>query len=316
MLMESNSSKSNTGIRVIIPGALTTVQDAGRFDYQQAGMMCSGVMDTDAYEAAGYLVGNTDGEAVLEHTVFGGTYLFESDCIIAITGADMKPSLNGSPCPMYRPVFVKAGSRLVLGAAVNGCRTYLGVSGGIDVPVVMGSRSTCMKCRIGGYLGRALCSGDLLPVGRSAVSFEQLSGRSIRQPVYSDTITVRAIAGPQDEYFTDKGKRTFYSCAFTVSDQSDRMGCRLNGPAVESFHGTDIISDGIVFGSVQITSAGQPIILLADRQTTGGYAKIATVCTADLPLLAQARPGSTIHFKEITVEEAQQATEKTAELLP
>ncbi len=294
------------GIKVISPGALTTVQDLGRFGYQQSGMPCSGVMDQQAYRTANELLGNENGEAVLEFTMFGGSYLFDEDAVIAVTGADMAPLLNGCPCPVYQPVKVNAGSTLFLGMAVSGCRTYLGVAGGIDVPVVLGSRSTNMKCRIGGYEGRALLAGDILAVGAGGKAFEELSGRSAAHPVYSDTITVRVIEGPQDDYFTEKGKKDFYSSAYTVSEQSDRMGCRLEGPVIESLHGTDIISDGIVFGSIQVTSAGQPIVLLADRQTTGGYAKIATVCTADLPLLAQARPGNTVRFTKISIEEAQQ----------
>lgn len=294
------------GIKVILPGALTTVQDLGRFGYQQSGMPCSGVMDPAAYRTANQLLDNNQGEAVLELTLFGGTYFFEEDTIIAITGADMTPLLNGKSCPMYCPVAVKAGSTLTLGMAVNGCRSYLAVSGGFAVPAVMGSRSTNMKCRIGGYKGRALLAGDVIPIAAVHTPYEVLSDRKAKRTAYPTDITVRVIAGPQDDSFSESGKKTFYSSAYTVSEQSDRMGCRLDGPAIESLHGTDIISDGIVFGSIQITSAGQPIVLLADRQTTGGYAKIATVCTADLPLLAQARPGNTVHFKQISLEAAQQ----------
>ncbi len=285
-------------IRVLIPGALTTVQDLGRFGYQQFGMPCSGVMDQRAYRTANELVGNAGGEAVLEHTLFGGSYRLESDTVIAITGADMAPVLGGQPCPMNRPILAAAGSTLSLGMAVSGCRTYLAAAGGIDVPPVMGSRSTNLKCGIGGYQGRALRRGDLLPVGVPPCPYEEISGRRAKQPDYPSSITVRVIPGPQEDAFTGTGLQTFYSQPYTVSAQSDRMGCRLNGPAIESVCGTDIISDGIVFGSIQVTSAGQPIILLADRQTTGGYAKIATVCTADLPALAQCRPGNTIYFQK------------------
>ena len=285
--------------RVIVPGALSTVQDLGRFGYQKSGMPCSGVMDQKAYESANQLVNNKKNEAVIEHTVFGGSYRFQSDTVIALTGADMKPSIDGKACPMYRPVFVPSGGILSLGAAVNGCRTYLAAAGGILVPPVLGSRSTNLKCKIGGFQGRALQSGDLLDTGTLSVPFQQIKDLSLKAPVYSKEIKVRVIEGPQSDYFTEKGLNLFYSAPYTVSEQSDRMGCRLEGPPVESIHGTDIVSDGIVFGSIQITSSGMPIVLMADRQTTGGYAKIATVITDDLPLLAQAVPGTTIHFQKM-----------------
>lgn len=301
-------------IKVLAPGALTTVQDLGRFGYQQFGMPCCGVMDQNSFLLANRLVGNFEHEAVLELTLFGGSYQFDEDTVFALTGADLQPLLNRQPCPMNRAVYAAAGSTLFLGMAVSGCRAYLAAAGGIDVPVVMGSRSTNLKCGLGGYEGRALQAGDLLPVGPKDTRglslqsyYEALCARLSLElykklpehPLWPSAITVRVIEGPQAEYFTDDGLRTFYSNPYTVSEQSDRMGCRMNGPAIESIHGTDIISDGIVFGSIQVTSAGQPIILMADRQTTGGYAKIATVCSDDLPALAQCRPGTVVRFRKI-----------------
>ncbi|MDD6615845.1 MAG: biotin-dependent carboxyltransferase family protein [Lachnospiraceae bacterium] len=285
-------------LKVLVPGALTTVQDLGRYGYQQSGMPCSGVMDQDAFRTANELLGNSPDAAVLEHTLFGGGYQFTSDTIIALTGADMAPTLNGAPCPMYRPVAAASGSVLMLGMAKSGCRTYLAAAGGIDVPVVLGSRSTNLKCRIGGYQGRVLQAGDILLTGESSVSYDEIADRTAEPPLFSSEITVRVIEGPQADYFTEKGLQTFYQETYTVSEQSDRMGCRMDGPAIESIRGTDIISDGIVFGSIQVTSAGQPIILMADRQTTGGYAKIATVYSRDLPLLAQCKPGDKVHFSK------------------
>ena len=292
-------------VKIIQPGALTTVQDLGRSGYQESGMQPCGVMDQRSYKIANTLVGNHSGEAVLELSLFGGSYQFDSPCILALTGADMSPSLNRKPCPMNRAVHIAAGDMLTFGFAKSGCRTYLAVSGGIDVPPVMGSRSTNLKCRIGGFYGRALQAGDVLPVGRDDSGFEELKNLWYSQPEYSDHVTLRVVEGPQADYFTSSGLDTFYSEAYTVTQESDRMGCRLDGPAITSCHGSDIISDGIVFGSIQITSAGRPIILMADRQTTGGYAKIGTVCTADLPVIAQCQPGTVIHFKKISVEEAQ-----------
>jgi biotin-dependent carboxylase-like uncharacterized protein len=243
--------------------------------------------------------------------LIGGSYRFEEDTLIALTGADMHPVLNQESCPMYQPVPVKAGDILMLSLAVSGCRTYLAVRGGIDVPPVLGSRSTNLKCAMGGFEGRALKAGDILPVGKEVL--RELSEEDIKEPkmedilrpAYPSSFTVRVIAGVQEEAFTEKGIWTFYSSEYQMSEESDRMGCRLLGPAIESKSGTDIVSDGIVFGSIQVTPAGQPIVLMADRQTTGGYAKIATVCSFDLPKLAQCRPSDTIRFQKRTIEEAQ-----------
>lgn len=292
-------------IKVLLPGALTTVQDLGRFGYQQFGIPCSVVMDQASYRDANYLLNNQKGEAVLEFTLFGGSYQFDADTVIALTGADMHPQIDGIPCPMNQPVSVGSGSVLTMGLAASGCRTYLAVDGGIDVPEVLQSRSTNLKCKFGGFQGRALQKGDLIPTKRTTVDFASIADRTTAPRDYPRHLTLRVIEGPQADAFTIEGQKTFYASLYTIAAESDRMGCRLEGPMIESHHGTDIISDGIVFGSVQITSAGKPIILLADRQTTGGYAKIATVCSADLPLLAQALPGNTIRFQKISVEQEQ-----------
>lgn len=293
-------------IKVLSPGALSTVQDLGRQGYQQYGILCCGVMDRDACAAANRLLDNPPEAAVLEFTLLGGSYLFDADTVIALAGADMRPAVNGQPCPMYRPVQIKAGEVLALHMAQTGCRTYLAVAGGIDVPRVMGSRSTDLKCGIGGYRGRALRAGDLLNTGESHIAFARIAQRQEAAPVYASPLILRAIGGPQEDSFTPEGLRAFYGSSYILTEHSDRMGCRLAGPRVESKNGTDIISDGIVFGSVQVTSAGQPIVLMADHQTTGGYAKIATVCSFDLPGLAQRRPGDTIRFQKITLEKARQ----------
>lgn len=292
-------------VKIIMAGAFTTVQDTGRYGYQKSGITPAGVMDRDAYAAANYLAGNDAYAAVLEMTLFGGTFEFTEETVFALTGADMQPLLDGQAVPLNRPWQAGAGQQLTLGTAVSGCRTYLAVSGGIDVPPVMGSRSTFVKCAMGGFHGRALRSGDELPVGTSAAAFADIAERRTAQRKFAPVISVRVIAGPQADYFTEQGLRTFYGTEYEVSTESDRMGYRLSGAAVESRAGTDIISDGIVFGSVQVPAGGRPIILLADRQTTGGYAKIATVCSFDLPQVAQAKPGDKIRFEQITLDAAQ-----------
>lgn len=292
-------------VKVKIPGALTTVQDAGRFGYQKSGISTSGVMDQDAYEKANYLVGNERGEAVLEMTVFGGTYEFTEDAVAAVTGAGMEVTLNHQPAARNRPIKIQAGDTLSVGLAREGIRSYLAVAGGFDVPMVLGSRSTNRKCRMGGFCGRALEANDELPIGKEKKEYGEIKDRRAEEREFPSVITVRVIEGPQAEYFTEKGKKTFYSETYTISEQSDRMGYRLEGASVESINGTDIVSDGIALGSVQVPASGKPIVLLADRQTTGGYAKIATVYSGDIPKLVQGKPKDKVRFVPITIEEAQ-----------
>lgn len=297
-------------VKIVMPGALTTVQDGGRHGFQEYGITTSGVMDRQAYRKANYLAGNPGGEAVLETVLFGGAMEFTKDTVIAVTGADMEPKRGKERLPMNRPILMREGDILNLGTAKNGCRTYIAFGGGIDVPLVMGSRSTNLKCRVGGIEGRPLKAGDIFETGQAAAGYEEIKDRAVKAAIYSDEITVRVIGGPQEEYFTENGRKTFYGNVYTISDQSDRMGYRMKGPAVESSNGTDIISDGIPLGAVQIPADGEPIVLLADRQTTGGYAKIAVVCSFDIPLLVQGKPGDRVRFQKISAEEAQKINEE------
>lgn len=297
-------------VKIVIPGAMTTVQDGGRKGYQEFGIQASGVMDLKSYERANYLVGNSEGEAVLEATLFGGSMEFTEDTVIAVTGADMEPKRGEEPLPLNHSVLMRKGDTLNLGMAQTGCRTYIAFAGGIDVPVVMGSRSTNVKCVMGGFEGRVLKAGDVFEIGEAKSSYEEIKDRHVPKETYTSRINVRVVEGPQQEYFTEQGKQTFYSGQYTISEQSDRMGYRLEGPAVESVNGTDIISDGIAFGAIQIPASGKPIVLLADRQTTGGYAKIAVVCSFDIPKLVQGKPGDTVTFQKISVEEAQRINQE------
>ena len=291
-------------ITVISPGPLTTVQDAGRTGYMQYGIGTCGAMDQEAYRAGNALVGNAGGEAMLEATLMGPTLRFDDECLFALTGADMGALLDGAPAPRYRAVRAQAGQVLEVGFARAGCRGYIAVQGGIDVPKVMGSRSTDLKCRAGGVEGRALRRGDVLKAGAAVRPAE---GRAMPAPDYANDITVRVVPGPQYDCFTDAGHAAFLSMPYTLTQDSDRMGMRLDGAPIESVKGVDIVSDGTMFGSIQVPRSGKPIILMADHQTTGGYAKIATVCSQDLPLLAQLRPGGTVRFIAVSVDEAQRA---------
>ena len=295
---------------ILAPGPLTTVQDEGRFGYMNTGFSAGGAMDRGSMRLANLLVGNKTGEGVLEMTMGGITATFSCDTVVAVTGADMSPTLNGNAVSMNESILVKKGDELKLGFAKSGLRSYLAVAGGMDLPLVMGSLSTNLKCAIGGFMGRKLEKGDEIPLKQEVSSFDV---RRFSASERGDALTIHVMLGPQDDFFTDKGIHDFLTEEFTVDAKSDRMGIRLNGEAVESKNGVDIISDGIAFGSVQIPAAGTPIIMMADRQTTGGYAKIATVISADLDLLAQAKPGTRIRFSRVTEKMA--VVQKKAEVL-
>ena len=243
----------------------------------------------------------------MEMTLMGATFEFNRDCVIAVTGANMEPKVNGVPIPMYAAVGVKAGDTLAFGFAKTGCRAYLAFANGMDLPRVMGSKSTNLKCGVGGYQGRKLAAGDTIDFIRPMTSLYAQEDRVVPEENASDpdVVTLRVVMGPQDDYFTAKGIQTFLTGVYTVSTKSDRMGSRLEGPSVEAKDGVDIVSDGMPYGGVQIPSSGQPIIMLSDRQTTGGYAKIATVASVDIPKLVQRRPEMKVHFQEVSVEEAQ-----------
>ncbi len=285
-------------------GSLTTVQDEGRFGYMEYGISESGAMDRVSYNEANKLIGNMNGEAALEFTLMGSDILFDADTIIAYMGAEMNARIDDVPIERGKAYKIKEGQKLMFGFAEEGIRSYLAVAGGIDVPVVLGSRSTNLKCRLGGYYGRKLVAGDELLIGEFDIEErEQLVNNMINVKEYPHNIRVRAIKGPQDDYYTEAGLNTFFNTQYTVSVDSDRMGIRLQGESIESKNGMDIVSDGITFGSVQITSSGLPIILMADHQTTGGYAKIATVVKDDLQYLAQARPGDTVSFECVSIND-------------
>ena len=285
-------------------GALTTVQDLGRHGYLGLGFSPCGALDERSHRLANALAGNDENAAALEMTLMGITACFTSPALIALTGADFGATLNGAPLALNTAVQVSAGDTLACGMATAGLRGYLAVAGGIAVDAVMGSRSTHLKCGIGGFEGRKLAPGDELPFGtqfRAAPSAPE----ALQPILRTSPQVVRAIAGPEDHMFPDVSLEQFFAAEFTVSPQCDRMGIRLDGEAIVSKNGTDIISNGIAAGSVQVPSSGLPIILLADRQTVGGYAKIATVITRDLPLLAQLRPGDKLRFTRVTVQDAQ-----------
>jgi len=292
-------------IEVIKPGLLTTIQDGGRWGYQAYGVPVSGAMDLFAYKVANMLVGNHISEAVLEMTIQGGQYRFHQENYIALCGADMKAKLNKLPCANWSCIKVNPGDELKLGYAAQGSRGYLAVRGGINEPLVLGSRSTYLRSRLGGKEGRVLKAGDRLFAGHSTVQeVNELKLPDEVVPVYAREYKVSFIPGPQDDYFTLEGVKTLTSGEYKISANSDRMGYRLEGPHIEHRQKADIISDALCFGSIQVPADGQPIIMMADHQTTGGYAKIGTVIQADLMKIAQCKPGDVLTFEEVSETEA------------
>ena len=290
-------------------GMLTTIQDLGRIGYQRYGMPVCGAMDRYAMELANILVGNPRDEAVVEATVMGPTIVFGEPEIFAITGGDFGPTLNGASIESNRAHLAEAGDVLALPMAKAGARAYIAFAGGLDIEEVMGSRSTFLKGGVGGLDGRAVRDGDEIGLKAPCDSLPDLEERFVPEkllPALEDHVMVRFTYGPQDDLFSAAGKQTFTSSEYALSDKSDRMGFRMDGPAVERAAGSDgnIISDGICFGAIQITN-GQPIVMMADRQTTGGYPKLGCVITADLPLLAQLKAGDKVRFRPVSVAAAQ-----------
>jgi biotin-dependent carboxylase-like uncharacterized protein len=309
-------------LEVIEPGLLTTVQDMGRRGHEAVGVPVAGAMDPFALHAANWLVGNAPTAAGLEITISGPKLQANTDCLIAVGGADLGLRINGRQIPPWMSAYVRRGWRIEFSGLVKGCRAYLAVAGGIDVSPVLGSRSTYLRGEFGGLEGRALRSGDILQIGRN-VGSGHLPARAGREltgdpaqlqrllPAYGEEPTVEVIPGPQSEAFSTAGIETFFSEEYLVSPTADRMGYRLQGPPVrhegpDPRASADIVSDGIVLGAIQVPADEQPIVMMADRQTTGGYPKIGVVASADIPLLGQCRPGlGKVCFRETSVEEAQ-----------
>jgi biotin-dependent carboxylase-like uncharacterized protein len=293
-------------IRVLEPGALTTVQDLGRRGQLRYGIPPSGPVDHAAFVTANRLAGNGDGAAALECTVLGPRFEAAAACAMAVTGADMPLTVNGSEAPAWTTLALRAGDVVKLGAARAGVRAYLAFSGGLDVPPVLGSRSTYLRGRLGGLEGRALRKGDRLPLF-AAPPPPARRARARLIPDYGRDPEIRVVLGPQADRFTEDGLGAFLGSEYEMLPQSDRMGARLRGPRIGHVRGHDIISDGIALGSLQVPGDGQPIALLVDRQSTGGYTKIATVVSFDIGRLGQVKPGRRLRFRAIGLDEAQRA---------
>lgn len=312
-------------MRILEGGLLTTVQDLGRFGYQKIGVTPGGAMDTFSLRVANVLVANPEDAAGLEITLKGPEIEFTSDALIALTGAAVSPRISDVDIPLGCAVAVQRGSALTFGRASSGCRAYLAVAGGIDVPAVMGSRSTYLRARMGGHEGRALRAGDELPVGTAsplatrmmrealsdggplpfALSERYLDEEDPRLALRIDA--VRVVRGPNFEDVEAAAQRDLFTATFEVSTEADRMGYRLAGARLSATRAEDLVSSAVALGAVQLPPGGEPIVLMTDRQTTGGYPVIAHVITADIPVVAQKRPGDDITFTEVTIEDAHAA---------
>ncbi len=279
---------------------LTTVQDRGRPGYQKYGVPVSGAMDSRALRVANRLAGNDEDAAGLEMTFQGPELRFPDGAVLALAGAEFPATLDGRAVPRWRTFVAPPGSSLDCGTARDGLRAYLAIAGGIDVPVLLGSRSTFMRSGFGGFEGRRLQAGDRLTACEVAGGAPpMLVVPRARIPVFGHDHRLRVVLGPQDDGFTDEGIETFLSSTYVLTPESDRIGCRFAGPPVAHRTGADIVSDGIVWGSVQVSGDRMPIVLMADCGTTGGYTKIATVIGADLARLAQAVPGDRVRFDRV-----------------
>ncbi len=297
-------------LEVLKPGLLTTVQDLGRWGYQEFGVGVAGALDSFALSAANLLVGNPENAAGLEITLLGPVVKFRYEALFAITGADLDPKLDEQPIPNWTCRAAPAGSVLTFGRRNSGVRAYLAISGGIDVPLVMGSRSTYLLGKFGGFEGRPLKAGDSLPLIKSGMIPKVQVGKIFPKefrPLYRKDPLLRVVPGPFEEFFSDEGIQAFFSETYFITPHSDRMGYRLQGAAITRKKKEELITCGLANGTIQVPPNGQPILLMADRQTIGGYPIIATLVHADLPLVAQCAPGDRLRFQSVSVDEGRQA---------
>ena len=305
-------------ITVLKPGLLTTVQDLGRPGYQQYGIVVGGAVDAFAARVANAILGNDDNAAVLEMAQTGPGLRFEQAALVAWCGADFDAQVGGEPLPRERAVRVAAGETINFGLARSGLRAWLAVAGGIDVPLVLGSRSTYRRAGIGGHEGRKLVAGDNLKTAAPAEMPRQMLAaltaagrRAATWSVRPETLgrpapagTVRALRGPEWSWFASHAQRQFFAVKWEATNEADRMGVRLHGPELALAEPREMISSAVNTGVVQVPEAGQPIVLLPSRQSVGGYPRLAAVVATDIGRCAQLRPGDKVRFREITLAEA------------
>jgi antagonist of KipI len=294
-------------IEVRAPGLLTTLQDLGREGFGPMGVSASGAADPVALRIGNRLVGNAEGAAGLEMALLGGNFVFPERAVVALTGSEFGATLDDEPIDMWKSVEIRQGQTLRLGATRTGARCYLCVRGGIDVKLFLESRSTHLLSGLGGFQGRALRAGDVLKIGTASGSFRTFRKRSVSARAVAQLAprkVLRVTTGPQSDWFSPEVQEVFYAGTYRVTEESNRMGLRLEGSAIASTAGGEMTSEGVSLGAVQITAGGLPIILFVEQQTTGGYPKIANVISADLSSLGQLRPRDEIRFEPVEMESA------------
>jgi biotin-dependent carboxylase-like uncharacterized protein len=294
-------------VRVIRPGLLTTIQDIGRWGYQSRGVPVAGPMDPYSHRAANALVGNPPFAATLEVTLLGPEIGFEEERVLVVTGAEFELRLNGRSVPTNAPCIAPAGSSLAFGPRIRGARAYIGVEGGFELPVMLGSRATHVAVGMGGLGGRALKAGDRLPLGERSSRRREVRPMPLARALPDGHAGVRVMIGPQHQRFRADALDVLQRAPYKLGLTSDRMAFRLEGFPLAHTSNADIISEATPIGSIQVPSSGLPIVLMADRQTTGGYPKIATLISADLGLAGQLAPGDTISFAVCSAQEAMAA---------
>lgn len=297
-------------LEVLEVSGLATVQDSGRKGWRRFGVPTSGPMDVFAFQAANMLLSNSEDEAAIEIGLGDITFRALQDCVISVAGAGYGLSIYMWDFPLWSSYYVRGGWSIRFNKREDGMWAYLAVTGGVQTQPTLGSRSTYLRGHFGGLAGRQLQAGDIVRTGNLSHSSYELAARSLPEsarPAYNQTPTVDVIMGPQTNYFDNKGIETFLSSEYSVSFTSDRMGYRLKGPVLIYRNKTELISEGMTSGAIQVPSSGQPIVMMADCPTTGGYSKIGTVASAELPLLAQCAPNkSRIRFRKTTVAKAQE----------
>jgi antagonist of KipI len=303
-------------LQILSPGILTSIQDLGRYGYGRYGVAPSGALDSFALRIANLLVGNRSDQAGLEITLLGPAIRALADIVVAVTGGNLQPRRNKQPIEMWRSHILKKDDILSFDLPLSGFRAYVAVGGGISVPLVMGSRSTNLSSGFGGLQGRTLEKNDILTSENHSqhVKTDTRVFNTAWIPVYPNNWSLRVIWGPQDDHFPDESRDSFLSATYKMSSDSDRTGIRLQGSVIRQKPDmqTSIISEGVIAGSVQIPGDGKPIIILGET-VTGGYRKIATVISADLPLLGQIKPGDAVRFKAVSLTEARRALTAVAE---
>lgn len=298
-------STSQQGLTVVQPGILSLLQDAGRFGQHSIGLTNGGPLDKHSFDWANRLCGNNANACAIEASIGGLTLQAEVHTQIALTGGDAQLTINDKPAASWQTHSVKSGDKIALGFAQANLRHYLAVKGGFQIAPMFGSCATVAREKLGGLNGAALQAGDNLPcIATAAADTQSLTLDEANRPDYSGDITLRVILGYQQAAFSHVEKARFFNHDFELSDNCDRMGFRLTGPEIKSGI-SGMLSEGICFGAIQIPADGQPIVLLNDRQTIGGYPKIGAVLSLDIPKLTQRMPGTAVRFEAITIDEAQ-----------